>query len=85
MLSIGSRACCARPAVEIARLLEVLGNTLADLVGVRQVGHRVTLQVYPGIDHAFDHRTLPASSRLRYEADATADSVKRVHAFLGAV
>jgi dienelactone hydrolase len=48
-------------------------------------GHRVTLQVYPGIDHAFDHRTLPASSRLRYEADATADAVKKVHAFLGAV
>ena len=48
-------------------------------------GQRVTLHVYPGVDHAFDHRTLPASSRLRYDADATADAVKRVHTFLGSL
>jgi dienelactone hydrolase len=48
-------------------------------------GHRVTLQVYPGVDHAFDHRTLPASSRLVFDADATADAVKRVQTFLRSV
>ncbi len=87
----GARAAVWRPRIPALFVLAGADSVASpgpclDVAGaLTDAGHAVTVQLYDGVDHAFDQPDLDAAGRLVYRPRITADARERVVDFLGGV
>lgn len=89
----GSLAAGAGWTLDVPILLLLAGNdsiaagppTLALAEVLKAQGHALTMETFPGVDHAFDVPELPPGGPLHYDAATTAAAQTRVLGFLANV